>query len=277
VKGATGPFCPNCGAQNPISAAFCGSCGEPLPRREDIANLWGQTPGVVTEPRGSDPSLDDTQVISSSTWATAPSWSVKPAPAKPKDDSWEIKAPAKPVSTPWRPSGLLLGLVALLLMCVVVGVFGWFAGRPILQDQVQSQVEDAVTVQVAAVGNLPMNATGEIVVTQKQINNSLKQHKKEYEPLKNPTVTLGRGQVKVTVDAYGTTSTYTGGAKIVNGKLVITNPEVSGPAGQVLSANELSKLVEDQFNSLMTKFNRVPTAISLRNGSISVATKPKTA
>jgi hypothetical protein len=162
-------------------------------------------------------------------------------------------------------------------MCAVLGVFGWFAGRPILQDQVQSQVDDAVTVQVAEVGNLPMNETGEIVVTQKQINDSLKLHKQSYEPLKNPKVVISNGRITVSVDAYGTTSTYTGGAKITNGKLDITNPQVSGPAGQVLSAEKLSTLVENQFNALMTRFHRVPTAISLRNGSISVATKPKTA
>ncbi|MFL5762251.1 MAG: zinc ribbon domain-containing protein [Thermomicrobiales bacterium] len=275
MKNATGPFCPNCGAQNPISAAFCGSCGETLPRREDLASLWGETPDAATSAGGSDRSLDDTQVIATS---SAPqSWSVRPSPARPANDSWEIKAAKPAPAAPWRPGGFLLGFVALLLVCVVLGVFGWFAGRPIVQDQVQSQVSDAVTTQVAAVGRLPMKDTGEIIVTQNQINHSLKQHAKAYEPLKNAKVTITKGQISVSVDAYGTTSTYSGGAKITGGKLEITNPEVSGPAGQILSPDELATIVENQFNSLMIRFHRTPTAISLRTGSISLATKPKAA
>jgi hypothetical protein len=277
VKGATGPFCPNCGAQNPISAAFCGSCGETLPRREDLASLWGQTPEPAPAGAKSDPSLDDTQVFATTSAASIPSWSVKPTVARPAVESWEIKAPPPAAATPWRPGGFLLGFVALLLMCAVLGVFGWFAGRPILKDQLHSQVADAVSLQVALVGALPVQPTGEIVVTQKQINKSLRDHAKSYEPLKNATVTISKGQITVSVDAYGTTSTYSGGAKIDKGKLVIVNPEVSGPAGQILSADDVATIVEDQFNSLMTRFNRIPTAISLRNGSISVATKPTTA
>jgi hypothetical protein len=161
-------------------------------------------------------------------------------------------------------------------MCIMLGAFGWVAGRPILKDQLHTQVTEAVSRQVAVLDNLPMRTTGEIVVTEEVLNQSLRKHEKAYEPLENATVRLNDDRITITVDAYGTSSTYTANAKIDNGKLVVLDPTVDGPAGQVLSADELAEIVESQFTALMNRFNRTPTAIRLRDGSISVATQPKT-
>jgi hypothetical protein len=278
VAPTAGPFCPNCGAQNPISAAYCGACGETLPRREDLASLWGQTP-VSSSGKASATtigrSLQDTQIITPSS-ASEQTWTVKPAAPKPATEAWEIKAPERVERGPTQPSGVLLGALALLLMCGVVAALGWFAGLPIVRDQVQSQVTDAVDRQVASLDNLPLQSTGEIVVSEDEINESLSAHEKAYEPLKNATVTIDDGLISISVDAYGTNSTYTADAKIDKGKLVIVNPKVDGPAGQVLSAEELAEIIEGQFSSLMRRFDRTPTAIRLRDGSISIATKAKT-
>jgi zinc-ribbon domain len=278
VAPTSGPFCPNCGAQNPISAAYCGACGETLPRREDLASLWGQTPAsspARTAVTTLDRSLQDTQVIRPFS-SSEQTWTVKPAAPKPSTESWEIRAPERVERGPTQPSGVLLGALALLLMCGVVAALGWFAGLPIVQDQLQTQVSEAVGRQVASLDSLSMNTNGEIVVTEKDLNESLGQHEKAYEPLKNMTVRIDDGLITITVDAYGTSSTYTADAKIDKGKLVIVDPKVDGPAGQVLSADELAEIIEGQFTALMNRFDRTPTAIRLRDGSISVATKSKT-
>jgi zinc-ribbon domain len=278
VASTAGPFCPNCGAQNPISAAYCGACGETLPRREDLASLWGQTPVSPTAKTAVSTlgrSLQDTQVITPSN-SSEPTWSVKPAPPKPATEAWEIRAPERVERGPTQPSGVLLGALALLLMCGVVVALGWFAGLPIARDQLQTQVTEAVDRQVASLDNLAMKSTGEIVVSEQEINESLRAHEKAYEPLENATVTIEDGQISIAVDAYGTSSTYTADAKIDKGKLVIVDPKVDGPAGQVLSAEELAEIIEGQFTSLMRRFDRTPTAIRLRDGSISIATKAKT-
>ena len=275
----SGPFCPNCGAQNPISAAYCGACGETLPRREDLASLWGQTPAsssAKTAATTLDRSLQDTQVITPSS-SSEQTWTVKPTAPKPATESWEIRAPERVEHGPTQPSGVLLGALALLLMCGVVAALGWFAGRPIVQDQLQTQVTDAVGLQVASLSDLSLKPTGEIVVTEKDINESLRKHEKAYEPLKNATVQIEDGQISISVDAYGTSTTYTADAKIDKGKLVLVDPKVDGPAGQVLSADELAEIVEGQFNSLMNRFHRTPTAIRLRDGSISIATQSNSA
>jgi hypothetical protein len=283
-----GPFCPNCGAQNPISAQFCGACGETMPRREDLASLWGVSPqreevarsaapaatSVKAKAATVDRSLQDTQVITPSV-SSEQTWAVKPTVAKPVAESWEIRAPEQVERAPKQTSGVLLGALAVLLMFGVVAALGWFAGLPILKDQLHSQVNDAVSRQVASLGDLAMKQSGEVVVTEEELNESLRQHEKAYEPLKNATVRIDDGLITISVDAYGTSSTYTADAKIDKGKLVLIDPTVDGPAGQVLSADELAEIVEGQFNGLMSRFHRTPTAIRLRDGSISIATKAK--
>jgi hypothetical protein len=276
VAPTSGPFCPNCGAQNPISAAHCGACGETLPRREDLASLWGSAPTAKTVVTTRDPSLQNTQVIPQS-YSAEQTWTVKPTPPQPSTASWEIKAPERVERGSWAPSGVLLGAVALVLIFGVIAALGWFAGLPILRDQLQTQVTEAVSHQVASLATLPMKSSGEIVVSEKKINQSLRAHEKSYEPLKNPTVNIDTGQITVSVDAYGTTTTYTADAKIEKGKLVVVNPKVDGPAGQILSADELANIIEEQFSALMNRFDRTPTAIRFRDGSISVATKPTAA
>jgi hypothetical protein len=287
VAPTSGPFCPNCGAQNPISAQYCGACGETMPRREDLASLWGVSPsgaaGGVNAPVATsvkakttalDRSLQDTQVIAPS-GAVEQTWTVKPTAPKPATESWEIKAPERVEQGPTEASGGLLGVLAILLILGVVAALGWFAGLPIVRDQLYTQVTEAVSRQVASLDTLSAKSTGEIVVTEKDINDSLRAHEKAYEPLKNATVQIDDGQIAITVDVYGTSSTYTADAKIEKGKLVLVDPTVDGPAGQVLSADELAEIIEGQFNSLMRRFDRTPTAIRLRDGSISIATKAK--
>jgi zinc-ribbon domain len=277
VQASSGPFCPNCGAQNPISAAFCGACGESLPQREDIASLWGQAPAstsIRSRATTLDRSLQDTQVITPSS-STEQTWTVKPTAPKPAAESWEIKAPEQVEQHPKRTSGTLLGVIALLLMCVVLGVFGWYAGLPIARDQLETQVTEAVSRQVASINDLPLRTTGEIVLTEEELNQSLEANEKAYEPIENAKVTLDDGLITITVDALGTSSTYTANATIDDGKLVVVDPQVSGPAGQVLSADELATIIEGQFAALMNRFDRTPTAIRIRDGSISVATQPR--
>jgi hypothetical protein len=263
-----------------------------MPRREDLASLWGvspsgaagggNSPGVsapVSTSVGAktttlDRSLQDTQVITPSS-ADEQTWTVKPTAPKPATESWEIKAPERVERGPTEASGVLLGAFALLLILGVVVALGWFAGLPIARDQLHTQVTEAVSRQVASLDTVGATSTGEIVITEKDFNDSLRAHEKAYEPLKNATVQIDDGQIAITVDAYGTSSTYTADAKIEKGKLVLVDPTVDGPAGQVLSADELAEIIEGQFNSLMRRFDRTPTAIRLRDGSISIATRAK--
>jgi hypothetical protein len=215
-------------------------------------------------PPGNDPSLQETQVIRPPV-TTAPVESFPVAPPVVRQQ------PAPPKSR----LGCVLGLVSLLCICGIAGLLLWLVGRPLFTNSIKAQVNQGIATQVADVDQVPVQASGEIVVTEAEINQSVDAYQHALEPLKNPQVTIGANAISIHFDLYGTTTTYQGGLAVRGGKLTVTNPKVSGPAGALLSANDLAEILEKQLTSVLTRSGVRPTAVQIQTGRIVIDTEPR--
>jgi hypothetical protein len=286
--------CARCGMQNPVSAAVCSRCGQPLPRVEEIGRLWGVDPaakpgqdGVIDLTPGSDPSSQMTMPLER-TRPYEPRSRAGEAPV----DPWSSRAgtlersggatvhyppPATaqaPVATKSRgPAGCLLGFVAFLIIGAVGAGFVWAVAKPIVSDRVREELDRGIATQVAAIDTPKLQTAGTMTLTEADINREIRALEGSFDPVKNLDVQINPDEISVSFDLYGVTSTYRGGARVENGRIVVVDSELSGPAGQFLNADDVAAILESQLASLMERSDLQPTAVRLRDGEMTVTTK----
>jgi hypothetical protein len=186
-----------------------------------------------------------------------------------------VAAPTFVQSTLARgPHGCLLGVIAVLLICVVTGAFAWLVGRPFVTNAVESEVDRTITTQVAAIATLPVEPNGEIVVTEAQINESIRSYQGSFDPIKDPRVEIAENEVRVRFKLYGSTSTYRGGLEVHNNHLIVVDERVDGPAGRVLDETDLATILEHQVATLLDRFDLEPVAVHVDDGAITIETRP---
>jgi hypothetical protein len=171
------------------------------------------------------------------------------------------------------PAGCLLGVLAFLIIAVVAGVFAWAVARPMVNDRVQKQLDRGLATQVAAISVPTAQVTGQVTLTEDQINREIAANAGSFDPVKNPRVRVLPNELRVSFDLYGVTSTYRGGLAVNNGKIVVVDPQLSGPAGKILDAGQVADILEAQLASLMERSRVRPTAVRLQDGKMTVTTK----
>jgi hypothetical protein len=287
--------CLNCGAQNPVSAHLCVRCGQPLPKPDDLGRLWGVDPNAGP---GGEGAIDLTPRDDVSAQVTAPLGQTRrfdpliPEP-EPRADPWSSRGsrlsapatgatvsypPAAPAMVPVAarrrgPGGCLLGLLAVLIIVAVGGAFAWTVARPLVSDRIRDELNRGVATQVAAIDAPVLRSPGQITVTEEQINREIAAFAGSYDPVENVRVRILKDEIRVTFDLYGTTSTYSGGVAVKQGRIVVVDPELSGAAGQLLDAQDVAEIVETQLAALLERSNVRPTAVRLRDGTLTVTTK----
>lgn len=228
-------YCPECGAANSLDARQCRTCGAPLPTPEERGQLW-------------------------STRTAAPVPEITPVEATP--------IPARRRG----PGGCVLGCLGLLLILAVAAALFFFAILPVARDATRDRLRDSVATQVTRIDTLPVLPTGELVVTEEDVNRRLRENIGDFRQVSDPRFTIDPNGVALTVDVLRTRSTYRGGVAVEDGRLVVTNPEVDGAAGQVLPADDVAGFVEDLLNDLQVRSDVEFTSVELRNGEMVIKT-----
>jgi hypothetical protein len=181
--------------------------------------------------------------------------------------------PPPPARRSSGPGGCCLGLIALVIVITVAGGFAYTVAKPRLTDRVQRELSRGLATQVAAIDSPALLTPGEITLTEEQINREADANAASFAPVKNPHVTIQPDGLSISFELFGMTSTYRGGVEVSNGRIVVVDPELSGPATQVLNANDVADILEAQFASLMERSNVEPTSVRLRVGELTVTTK----
>jgi hypothetical protein len=228
-------YCPECGTANPLEARTCRTCGAPLPSPQEREQLWSTrtvAPGA------------------SSAHVTAES-----APARRRG-----------------PNGCILGCLGLLLILAVAAALGYFAVLPAAREAARDQLRDVVSTQVVRIDTLPVLPSGELVITEEDVNRRLRENIGEVNQISDPVFNINPDGVTLTVDVLGTETTYRGGVAVEDGRIVITNPEADGPAGQVLPADDVADFVEDLVNDLQRRSTVEFTGVQLSDGQMTIET-----
>ena len=227
-------YCPECGAANTLNARQCRTCGAHLPSPEEREQLWStRTVGPAPAPVAATP-----------------------APARRRG-----------------PGGCILGCLGLLLILAVAAALIFFAILPVARDAARDQLRENVATQVSRIGTLPVLPTGEIIVTERDVDRQIQENIGDFRQVSNPDFSIDPDGVALSVDLLGTESTYRGGVAVEDGQLAVTNPEVDGPAGQVLPADDVANVVEDLLNDLQDRSDVVFTGVELRNGEMVIETR----
>jgi hypothetical protein len=156
---------------------------------------------------------------------------------------------------------------------------GLIVGRPYLRNQTRDELRDAAEVQVREIDTLPLLPSGELVVTEDEINRAIREDESRYAPAKDPRIDFFPGGFEITfkLDVFGLSgleSSYTGNIEAQNGRLVVTDGDVDGPAAQAISADDLAEIAEEQLAVLLDRSEVRATDVEIEDGQMTVTTEP---
>ncbi|MBA3336452.1 MAG: zinc ribbon domain-containing protein [Chloroflexia bacterium] len=186
-----------------------------------------------------------------------------------------LDAPLPPEPTPPRrgPHGCLLGgLATLLILGVTLFVLWSLVVRPYLGNVAREQIRDGAIAQIERIDRLPVLPSGEIVVREAEINDRLATDPSAYEPITEPRVEITPERIAIRFSLYGTSSTYAGQLDVEEGNIVVRNGTVDGPAGQVLSPEDVAVIVEEQLAALLSRSDLTATAVRTEGDSLRITT-----
>lgn len=235
--------CPNCGQRNRSNDRFCATCGNPLP--------------VAATSRPTTPITVPTNPV-------AP---VEPtAPAEPPRY-------VPPARTRRGPHGCVLAVLSIAIVALIACAVIYFLVMPVIQDRSTDELRNLVRDEVTQVAVIPVQTGGQVSIVESDINEWLGGSISN-DFVKNPRVTINPTGIEVTFKTAGQTSTFSGNLAVVDNRIVVTNPDLSGPADQFFDTDEIAEIIEQQSNALLTRFNLVPTSVVLEAGQLIVQTEP---
>ncbi len=290
-------FCPNCGAHNLALAATCTVCGQSLGKREDFAKLWGGQsqnqgadetevidlyPTYETSSQSTTP-FTQTRPFDPGDYRATPSKSGKKGSAAPLTATMSgspVTPPPPVVAAPIvsqrkGPPGCVLGCLALLLIAVVAGFIAWNLVRSAISDRVEDEISVGVTNELQKIDVIPVDTSGQIVLTEADVNQSVQENADLYKPVENVEVTILANEVRVRFDLYGVSSTFRGDLEVRDGEIRVVDPVLSGPAGQVIDASEIATIFENETSALLSRFDLKPVDVLLRKGTLVISTEKR--
>jgi hypothetical protein len=170
-----------------------------------------------------------------------------------------------------------MGCFAFLIIgAVAVAALGLGVVRPLARDRVRDELQRVVATQVVSQlddqDGTPDLAPGSYVIAAAEINQELDRNADRYDPLKDLHVTIDRDGLELSFKLYGTESHYRGGVAAQGGRLVLTDIEASGPAGRVLSADDVRDIIETELNDYVGRSGLEVTGVELGDGTLTVVT-----
>ncbi len=292
--------CAQCNAPLEPGARFCRNCGYAVPasssRPPQNNNNNGPTkPAPVESPF---PQLQQSSQSPQAQYTGQPLWpEVQPIPETPRYNQQSMPMqsppqgaanPASPPSTdappasaprrrgkkwPW-PVKVLITLAAL----VVLLVGGWFlVARPILHNMAVDQFNQLLSSKLDLVVPIPVITT--VPITEDTLN-TLMSLDPPPAPLQNAVVHIAppvlasdgsyTGGVQFSFQVYGLSNSISMIPTASNGQIVITNVKVDGLMSWILSADDMTSLLNAQLQDAVTRLHRQITGITLKGQEMDI-------
>jgi hypothetical protein len=155
-------------------------------------------------------------------------------------------------------------VVFVLLLAVLAG--GWFLlARPYLHNIAQTQLDQ--TLSAAASEILLFQAAlpaGKVTIpaTETQLNTYLNGH--DTDVVQNLHMTITASGLQLDFSVYGYSSTITAVPVVSGGALQMSNVQIAGVLGLIMSSDELSTDLNSQLQSLGQKMKRTVDSVQLK-------------
>lgn len=164
-------------------------------------------------------------------------------------------------------------LSTILILTIIVGGLWFFVLRPYAHDIAIKQMDTAMN---AAVEQIPSAQTQALPpgtplpVRQIVLNNLLVLNIAPSDPVQNTNIQISPSSVRLDFKLYGQPCTITGVPQAQNGKLVATSVTVSGIVGLVVSADDITALLNKHLADAQTRLNHTVTAVHLMNQEMDI-------
>jgi hypothetical protein len=160
------------------------------------------------------------------------------------------------------------------LIGAVAGLLAWGAVRPLISNQVEEEISVGLSNELRDVERVPVTGSGRITLSEAEINQDLKRNAELYQPVENASVSIAPDGIAIRFEMYGVSSTYQSGLAVEDGRLVVVDPSLNGPAGRIIDADAIGAVFEREVAELLRRSDLRPTDVRLRDGSIVVTTEP---
>lgn len=175
--------------------------------------------------------------------------------------------------------GCLTAVVAVLGLCVVGCLLGWFVLLPRVQDQIAGEFEDAVATGVAgipAVGNV---SAGTVVITDETLTESFTGNVEGSQGanVENIAANITPAGIEIVFDLTDQDATYLGRVAAADGELVVREMEVDpSQIGWFVPADKMGAAIEDGVNGVLAENNLRLTSVDLGEGQMTLTTEAAT-
>lgn len=294
--------CPRCNANLVDDARFCGVCGAPLALPQDnatqtmptalvpgdneatlMAEFWpGAQPPGIQPPVSLAPTMRQTPVPAqpvqvASSWPQQPPAAgyTQPPLAYPAGMAPSTMSRAGVISAPVkrkRGGRILLRLLLTLILLLAVLAGAWVVGvRPYLHNMVQTQLDQALNSAESQmiVFQIALPPGGQVVhVDENSMNNYLSG--RDVSPLQNLHATIAPDGLRLDFSVYNFTCAIIVVPVAVNGGLQVTHVQVQGVLGLVMSSDELTTALNNNFQNFGTQLTRKIQSVTLREHKMDV-------
>lgn len=235
--------------------------------------------------RPAPPSWQQPQQASSA----APPWQ-QPQPLPPASPSWQqpdqvvlpaardaraepLPAPVYKPAAPSKPArksrlrGCLFYSVTIIVVLLLLLVGAWFAIlRPYADGMAQTQLNNALA---QAVDNIPAEVAllpsgGTVPISDNTLNLLLSDQSSSSNIVQNASITISPQNVVFSFQVFGFNCSVTSVPIASNGKIILTDVTLSGIAGVVMSADEITTIVNNHLADAVTRINHSITKVTLK-------------
>jgi hypothetical protein len=143
------------------------------------------------------------------------------------------------------------------------------AGAPVGGAQTDAIAEQAGAAIPDAVAALP---SGEIVVSEAEVNSFLAARPDALAPLDAASMRFTGGRAVADLSAYGLSSTASVNFAARDGRLLVIDPRIDGPLSVAISADQLADTLAERLNAALVAQNRRIEAVRVEEGQIVLVT-----
>jgi hypothetical protein len=276
-------FCPKCGAtvnQSPLLQPMARGESPTVPPAQ-----WSppQSPAPSSWQQSQQPSAVPPWQQSQQSSSAAPPWQqqqpgqmVLPAVPLPAP-IYKPAAPSKPARKS-RLRGCLLYSVTIIVVLLLLLVGAWFVIlRPYANGMAQTQLNNALA---QAVDNIPSEVAllpsgGTVPISDNTLNLLLSDQSSSSNIVQNPNITISPQNVVFKFQVFGFDCSVTSVPIASNGKIILTDVTLSGIAGVVISADEITNIVNNHLVDAVTRINHSITKVTLKEHEIDLTFGPR--
>lgn len=167
------------------------------------------------------------------------------------------------------PRILLITAGVLLALCIVCVGAGYFVVRPKLGENVETEVQQAVSTyvapQIAGIGVTPEPKTYEL--TEDMINSQLQSENANLNDLR---FVISPEGLEVRFGEQGQDIAYNADVTAVDGKLKIKGEELNGFIMWLIPQESISKGIENGINDYLSENNLMVSSVTMNDGAMTL-------